>query len=41
MWDISIAKKYVLNLLKETGMIVCKLVSTLLAEEMKLGIDQT
>ncbi|KAM1060471.1 hypothetical protein ACFX2B_024847 [Malus domestica] len=33
-------RKYVLDLLKETGMIACKPVSTPLAKGMKLGIDQ-
>ncbi|KAM1763339.1 hypothetical protein ACFX11_002688 [Malus domestica] len=33
-------RKYVLDLLEETGMTVCKPVSTPLAEGMKLGIDQ-
>jgi hypothetical protein len=34
-------RKYVLDLLKETGMTACKPVSTPLAEGMKLGIDRT
>jgi hypothetical protein len=34
-------RKYVLDLLKETGMTTCKPVSILLAEGMKLGIDRT
>ncbi|KAM2733441.1 hypothetical protein EV2_036866 [Malus domestica] len=33
-------RKYVLDLLEETGMTACKPVSTPLAEGMKLGIDQ-
>ncbi|KAM1895745.1 hypothetical protein ACFX13_044458 [Malus domestica] len=33
-------RKYVLNLLEETGMTACKPVSTPLAEGMKYGIDQ-
>ena len=33
-------RKYIINLLKGTGMSACKLVTTLLAEGIKLGIDQ-